>query len=144
MPILQKRTGECQLQPAQESSSNLDPSISDEMENEVVANTSKDAVQAALFDWDLSPIELNWMPRPSIISHCKRKIQQENSSLSKKIASAIKVDESLLLLKSQKEAAEENDQKASDLYHLVHLMKEKLTTATRTPKIKILTLTPPS
>ena len=126
MPILQKRTGECQLQPAQESSSNLDSSISEEMENEVVANTSKDAVQAALFDYDLSPIELNWMPRPSMISHYKRLKtlhcqRQENSSLSKKIASAIKVDESLLLSKSQKEAAEENDQKASDLDHLVIL-----------------------
>ncbi len=40
----------CQLQPAQESSSNLDSSISKEMKNEAVANTSKDADQAALFD----------------------------------------------------------------------------------------------
>ncbi len=109
------------------------------MENEVVANTRKDTVQAALFDLDLSSIKLHCMPRPSMISHGKRQIQQANSSLSKKIASAIKGNESLLLSKSQKEVAEENDQKASDLDHLVHLIKEKLTTATRTQKIKTLT-----
>ena len=100
MPILQKRTGECQLQPAQESSPNLDSSSGEEMENEVVANTSKDTVQAAFFDLDLPSIKLHCMPCPSMISHGKRQIQQANSSLSKKIASAIKGNESLLLSKS--------------------------------------------
>ena len=118
--------------------------LSMEMEHEISVSSSKDSVNATLTELDLSPFKLHGITGNSKISHGKRKLKQANEALSRKVATALDAEESDLIVTEPYEGplANEIQEKANDLDHLVFLMKEKLKTSNRRRKIQILTLTP--
>ena len=85
---------------------------------------------------DVSPITLHSLSRSSIHHHEKRKVQQVNAVISKKMATVLNIEHEDLECKYGDDG-ESGDlkEKANDLDHLVGLTKHKMRVSSRQEKI---------
>ncbi len=144
-PSCRVKINEMKANPMEADSSSDDgDQLSMEMEHEISVSSSKDSVNATLTKLDLLPFKLHGIAGTAKISHGKRKLKQANEALSRKVATALDVQEGDLMVAEPYEGPSLNEiqEKADDLDHLVFLMKEKLKTSNRRRKLQILTLTP--
>ena len=122
-----------------------DEAFEEDFDKEVSCSSGKDSLDATLHELDVSPLKLHAVPKHSVVSHGKRKINQAHESLLKKVATVLDVDEEDLAPDDTEDAkTTEIKLKVQDLDHLIYLMKEKLKVANRRQRIQILTLTPNS
>ena len=103
-----------------------------DFDKEVSCSSGKDSLDATLHELDVSPLKLHAVPKHSVVSHGKRKIDQARESLLKKVATVLDVDEEDLVPDDTEDAkTTEIKLKVQDLDHLIHLMKEKLKVANK-------------
>ena len=99
------------------------------------------SLNSTLEDLELTPLKLHGISSHSKVKYGKRNLEQVNTEVTKKIATALKLDPEHLVT-NQKNL--ELKSKAADSDHLVEEIKKKLETATRQQKVQILILTPKS
>ena len=116
-----------------------------EFENDISFQEDKHSLAKTLTSLDVSPIKMHSLPRCSRLQHGKRKAQQVNEAISKKMATVLSIEHEAIECNSGDDG-ESGDlkEKASDLDHLVGLIKEKLRVSSRREKMQLLTLTPDS
>ena len=116
-------------------------------ENELEVSESRDVLNSTLIDLDLSPLKLHAVPVHMKVGLGKRKLQQANSEMSKRVATMLNVEQKELSSSndtSHTDVSKEIYDKANDMDRLIQLMKEKMLISNKRQKIQILTLTPES
>ena len=114
-------------------------------EIEVAMISNRETLNSTLNELELTPSKLHSIPHHLKVKHGKRKIEQVNDAMSKRLASVLNVDElDLSTNEPSSTAADNNATKADDLDHLVMLLKEKLKLSNRRGKIQVLIFTPRS
>ena len=108
-------------------------------------NDCRHSLNSTLTELEISPFKVHALPSYSKMCEGKRKINQIEEAVKKKMAVVLDVSPAQLTNTSSSTNLQADlTNKANDLDHLVECMKEKLKLANRREKIQILTLTPKS
>ena len=118
-----------------------------ELEQQWTHEEAQSSLNSTLQDLELTPLKFHAVSGSSKVTHGKRKLEQINREVTKKVATALSIEEQHLMDTGDKSESKMNLElkcKSADLDYLVSEMKKKLLTASRREKIQILTLTPKS
>ena len=105
------------------------------------------SLNSTLKDLELTPFKLHGIPSHPKVKHGKQKLEQVNAEVTKKVATALKLDPDHLVTNKNNKENKVNLEikfKAADLDHLVKVTKKKFQAAIHQQKVQILTLTPTS
>ena len=125
---------------------NLDESDveQNESDNDYSCETPRKKLNTSLDTTGISPVHLHGLAQHSRASTAKNILDRAVEVLKPSLSDAYVVSTDQLASSESVNVISETEQKASELDRLHNLMKEKLTTATYSEKIQILTLAPDS
>ena len=115
-----------------------------ESDNEYSCETPRKKLNTSLETMAISPVHLHGVAQHSRASTAKNKLDRAVEVLKTSLSDAYVVSTDQLAGSESVNVTSETEKKASELDRLHNLMKEKLTTATYSEKIQILTPAPDS